>query len=470
MSVPLQQLFQKLTQQSPQTQGGSTAAAPTAPAQTQPQMQTQTQPDDNGSDAAPAAPSPAEPDTAPAATTEPPPPVSSAKTGYVTPFIDEPEPASEAAPATAAKPAAEPKRAAAPESAVEPESSAEPEPIAAPEPTTEPASVAEPIPAAESAPVAEPEPAPATPSPLPQEPAGAERMGERCMRAGLLTAEQVQRIVELQRTHHLRFGQAAVQLGFLSDAVVQRVLAEQYRYATLPAAGHAASLALPIAQSPFSPEAEAIRQLRSELSILLAGQTPISIAVVSPGEKEGKTYLAMSLAIAFAQTGRRTLLINANLRPSGQHADLLGPVQTLGLSSFLAGRMALPQGRPVPGFPALHVLDAGPTPPNPLELLREPTLEQLMDTLSKDFDTFIVDTPGATRSADAQTIARQCDTCVMVARKDVTPLAELEHSQRLLQTANVRLLGVVYNEFDPQRKTGAQPRGLLGRLRRWFGP
>lgn len=303
-----------------------------------------------------------------------------------------------------------------------------------------------------------------------QDQAGTERMGDRCMRAGLLTAEQVQRIIELQHSHQLRFGQAAVQLGFLSDAVVQQVLAEQYSYATAPAAGQSASLALPIAQSPLSPEAEAIRQLRSELSILLAGQTPTSIAVVSASENEGKTYLAMSLALAFAQTGRRTLLINANLRPSGQHADLLGPVQPLGLSSFLAGRIAMPQGRPVPGFAGLHVLDAGPTPPNPLELLREPTLKQLMDALSKDFDTFIVDTPGAARSADAQTIARQCDACIMVVRKDITPLAELEHSQHLLQTANVRLLGVVYNEFDPLRNVGVKPQGLLRRLSRWFRP
>lgn len=284
-----------------------------------------------------------------------------------------------------------------------------------------------------------------------------EKMGERFVRLGLLTEDQVQHVVQLQQAERLRFGQAAVKLGFVSEARVQSVLAEQYRYDYAPA--QQGNIQLAIAAAPFSREAEAIRQVRAEISIRLEDLPRIAVAVVSPDDNEGRAYLSASLALAFAQTGRRTLLVNANLRASGQD-DILGGASGAGLSSILAGRAPAGDSRAVPGFPTLGVLDAGPQPPNPAELLREPALDRLLAAYADQYEIFIVNTPAAAHSSDAQSIARQVDACVLVARKDVTSLSALTRTAEVLETAGVRVLGTVYNEYEPDA-----PQGWKDRLR-----
>lgn len=282
--------------------------------------------------------------------------------------------------------------------------------------------------------------------------AATERMGERFIRAGLLTEEQVQRVMALQTEKRLRFGQAAVQLGLVSEDSVRTVLAEQYNYA--PAApGRNSGITLPIAEHPYGAEAEAIRQLCAEISIALEDLDRMAIAIVGPGDGIGRTYLAASLAVAFSQMGQQTLLVNADLRSRGQ-GELLGEAGAYGLSSILAGRAEPGQVRDIPGYPTLAVLDAGPQPPNPTELLRQPGLRRVLQHYAERFEVFIIDTPEASETADAQSIARQADACLLVARKDVTELATLERTARLLQASGLRLLGTVYNEFDPSVRRG----------------
>ncbi|OZI30209.1 capsular biosynthesis protein [Bordetella genomosp. 10] len=307
------------------------------------------------------------------------------------------------------------------------------------------------------------ETAPAT-APLASAPSAmpAEKMGERFMRLGLLTEEQVRHVVQLQQSEGLRFGQAAVKLGFVSEDRVQSVLAEQYHYDYTPARQQNSGIPLAIAATPFSQEAEAIRQIRAEISIRLEGQPRIAVAIVSPDDSEGRAYLSASLAIAFAQTGRSTLFVNANLRASGQRPMLGNGPGSAGLSSVLAGRAAAGPARAIPGFAKLAVLDAGPQPPNPAELLREPALDNVLTAYAGSYEIFIVNTPAANHSPDAQSIARQVDACLLVARRDVTRLADLERTAQSLETAGVRVLGTVYNEYDLQ--AGSRPRGLLNRL------
>ncbi len=292
-----------------------------------------------------------------------------------------------------------------------------------------------------------------------------DKIGDRFVAAGLLTQEQVARIVERQHAENIRFGEAAKRLGLLSDEAIQSVLAQQFRYSAGMGATTRIDPSLVIAIAPFSPEAEAVRRVRAELSIRLAEMPKLAVAVVSPAEGEGKSYLAASLAIAYAQAGQRTLFINANLRASGQR-DLFGMRQQEGLSTMLAGRSAVVPGWPAPDFPGLNVLGAGPQPPNPLEILREPALERLLAGFSEEFDVFIVDTPAADVSSDAQVIARQVGQCLLVGRQHHTRLAGLERIQAEMQTAGVQTVGIVYNTFDPRQRRPVR-RGLLGRLQSW---
>jgi len=308
--------------------------------------------------------------------------------------------------------------------------------------------------------------APAVPSTPP------DKIGDRFVHAGLLTQDQVARVMERQQREGLRFGEAAVQLGLLSQADVQSVLSQQFRYATGAGPRTGLDPSLAIALAPYSEEAEAVRRVRAELSIRLSGLPKLAVAVVSPHDGEGKSYLATSLAIAYSQTGKRTLLVNANLRGSGQR-DWFGLNRQDGLSTMLAGRAPVSAGDPVPGFPLLHVIGAGPQPPNPLEILLEPALERLLTSFAEDFDVFIVDTPGASGSSDAQVIARQVGQCLLVGRQHVTRLEDLERTQVQLTTSGAQTVGIVYNTFDAGARAaapgaGGGKAGAPGILRRWL--
>ncbi|RKP53597.1 CpsD/CapB family tyrosine-protein kinase [Pararobbsia silviterrae] len=286
-----------------------------------------------------------------------------------------------------------------------------------------------------------------------------ERMGDRFVRAGLLTREQVQRVIELQNSRNLRFGQAAVQLGFVSEQMVSAVLAEQYQY-DVSTLTRPVELPLAIASEPFGQEAEAVRQLRTMVSMRMAEQRHFSLAVISPGAGAGSTYLASSLAVAFAQVGRKTLLVNADLHKGGQR-ELMGKPLANGLSGMLAGRHEVGAVRTVPGIASLGILDAGPQPPNPAELLRDASLQRVLGGYMDQFEIFIVKTPPTNESGDALLIARQVDACLLVARKDRTRTSELEQTAALLGGANVKLLGTVYNEYEP-------PEARTGWLRGWL--
>lgn len=298
----------------------------------------------------------------------------------------------------------------------------------------------------------------------------ADQMGSRFIEAGLLTAAQVERVVELQKVGNLRFGEAAVRLGLLTEQNVQMVLSEQFNYATALVPSDSLDKSLDIALSPFGIEAEAIRQIRAELSIRLSQQEKISLAIVSAVEGEGKSYLAASLALAFSQMGKRTLLIDANMRSPTQHL-LFGLENKTGLSTILAGRTAVSAGSLAKGFPHLRVLNAGPQPPNPLEILLQPALTKLMQELANDFDVFIVDTPAVQVSSDAQTIAQQAGMCLLVARQHHSDLAALRNTEAQMKTSGTQIIGTVYNAFAEKEQldpNAGKLKKYWQRLRKWL--
>lgn len=284
-------------------------------------------------------------------------------------------------------------------------------------------------------------------------PSSSDPMGERFIRAGLLTPAQVEQIMRLQSMEHLRFGEAAVKLGLLEQEKVLAVLNEQFNYATALASSTALSSSLAIAHAPSSAEAEAIRKIRSAMLALIAGRPAFSIAIASPRAGEGRTYLAASLAIAFSQSGQKAVLVNADLRTTAaNHLYGLAPAQDSGrplpgLSTILAGRAELQELPAVPGFPSLSVLDAGPLPPNPQELLNEPRLRNLIQTLHQTYEIVIVDTPPARDSQDASIIVRQSDACILVGRKDRSKLREMASLRDALLNTRTQLAGVVYNTY-----------------------
>lgn len=266
--------------------------------------------------------------------------------------------------------------------------------------------------------------------------------------AGKLTAEGAEHILRLQKEQGLRFGEAAVRLGLVTEEDIRFALSRQFDYPyVLPGDGKLSD-ELIAAFNPFSPQVEALRGLRSQLMLRWFTGEPEkkALAVVSPGRGEGRSYLAANLAIVFSQLGEHTLLIDADMRHPRQH-ELFNLANKSGLSSILGGRGEANAVERIPAFQDLSILPAGATPPNPQELLGRPMFSRLLEELAGEFDVIIVDTPALECGADAQTIAVRAGAGLLLARKNHTALDALQQLSADLRHATANVVGVVLNDF-----------------------
>ena len=272
-------------------------------------------------------------------------------------------------------------------------------------------------------------------------------IGALLMDAGRITPEAAERILKLQKDKNLRFGEAAVELGLLTEDDIQHVLSQQYDYPYLMPGDECVSEEVVAAFKPFSPVVEQLRALRSQLMLRWfdAEVGHKVLAVVSAGRAEGRSFTAANLAVVFSQLGERTLLIDADLRNPRQH-NLFRLENKLGLSSLLAGRAELAEATiRIPGLIDLSVLPAGATPPNPQELLARPAFNALMATAAGQYDIVVVDTPAGTDTADSQTIAARTRGAVVIARKDVSSAPAMKTFVSSLQHGGVAVIGTVLN-------------------------
>lgn len=266
--------------------------------------------------------------------------------------------------------------------------------------------------------------------------------------SGRLTPEAAERILKLQKEQGMRFGDAAIQLGLLSEDDIQQALSRQYDYPYLMPGDDRIGEEVVAAFKPFSPIVEQLRALRSQLMLRWfdaeAGHKTMSI--VSPGRGEGRSFTAANLAVVFSQLGERTLLIDADLRNPSQH-KLFRLSNKLGLSSLLAGRAEQAETvTRISGLIDLSVMPAGATPPNPQELLSRPIFNALMASLQGQYDIIIVDTPAGAESADCQAIAARTRGALVVARKDLSSAPQVQTLVASLQNAGVAVVGSVLNK------------------------
>ena len=271
--------------------------------------------------------------------------------------------------------------------------------------------------------------------------------------SGRLSPEGAERVLRLQKQEGKRFGDAAIALGLVNHEDIRFALAGQFEYRYLPAGDTSVSPDLVAAFAPFSPAAEQLRALRSQLMLrCFDGELQRRpLAVVSPGRGEGRSFLAANLAIAFSQLGERTLLIDADLRTPRQH-ELFRLPPSSGLSGLLSGRSDGEAIRAVPSLQGLSVLPAGVVPPNPQELLGRAAFSQLLDSLCSAYDVVIIDTPAAGDFADAQTVAVRAGLALLVARNDQSSLADLAELARCLQQSGAALVGSVLNDVDERKR------------------
>jgi capsular exopolysaccharide synthesis family protein len=175
------------------------------------------------------------------------------------------------------------------------------------------------------------------------------------------------------------------------------------------------------------------------------GEPRAALCLASPDVGDGKSFLAANLAVAFSQTGARTLLIDADMRRPRQH-QIFGLDSSNGLSAVLAGRARGTAIQPVPDLPSLFVMPVGVVPPNPLELLQRAAFGLLLRELLGKFDHVVVDSPALSRGADARVIAARSGSVVAVGRKGRSRLSAMSAMLGILARSRARVRGLVLNE------------------------
>ncbi|WP_164232957.1 polysaccharide biosynthesis tyrosine autokinase [Microbacterium hydrocarbonoxydans] len=199
---------------------------------------------------------------------------------------------------------------------------------------------------------------------------------------------------------------------------------------------------LVVASDPQDPIAEAYRTLRTNVRFLFPRGEPGVFVVTSSGPGEGKTTTASNLAIAFAETGQRVALVDADMRLP-RVAERFGIEGGIGLSDVLAGRVAVGDVIQRWGRGALFVLPAGTIPPNPAELLGSPAMSHLVDELTSVFDVVIIDSPPTLLVTDAAVVSRFATGTILVAAAGTTTKPRLADAVTRIEAADSRVLGSV---------------------------
>jgi chain length determinant protein tyrosine kinase EpsG len=271
-------------------------------------------------------------------------------------------------------------------------------------------------------------------------------LGEIFRETRKLDADQIEAILAYQRQHGVLFGEAAVALKLVEDSDVLWALSRQFHYPYALEGRKQFNPELITATTPFSSVSETFRSIRSQLIRRFEQDSERrALAVVSADAGDGKTFVAANLAIAFSQLGRRTLLIDADMRSPRLH-KVFGIDNSRGLSSILSGRLSARVLTPVTDLPSLFVLPVGVAPPNPLELLESPAFGLLIRELLGKFDHVIVDSPSAITGADAGVIAARCGAFVSVARQGRTRMDSMFELVQSLRDTTTQSLGFVLNE------------------------
>lgn len=191
---------------------------------------------------------------------------------------------------------------------------------------------------------------------------------------------------------------------------------------------------------------EALRSLRTGLhfTLMQARNNIMMVSGVSPGI--GKSFISANLAAVLASGGKRTLLIDADLRKGYLHYTLLNGKNVLGLADVLSGRFPVQECiSPVPEVDGLDLLARGVAPSTPAELLMKPQLETLLTWASEHYDLVLLDTPPVLAVTDAAILGRFCGTSLLVVRFEENSVRQTEVSIRRFQQSGVEITGAVLN-------------------------
>ncbi|MFM9427800.1 tyrosine-protein kinase Etk/Wzc [Variovorax sp. GrIS 2.14] len=202
---------------------------------------------------------------------------------------------------------------------------------------------------------------------------------------------------------------------------------------------------------PHSYPVETLRGLRVSLKIAMAEASNNRILVTGATPGIGKSFIASNFALLLAQTGKRVLLINADLRKR-EPRGIFGLKQEGGLSELLSGKLRMQESIHAQVRPNLDVLTTGQLPRMPADMLESKAFILALDMLSSRYDHLVIDTAPVLVAADAAAVAPACGVVLLVARADKTKLEELNESVRRLAQAGTPINGVLFNGMNFNRR------------------
>lgn len=191
---------------------------------------------------------------------------------------------------------------------------------------------------------------------------------------------------------------------------------------------------------------EAFKTLRTNIEF--SGERVKVVALTSATPNEGKSSVSFNLAISFAQAGKKTLLIDADLRKSVMKSRYRKGNVKYGLTNYLVGQKMFSEvvcGSDEPNF---YMIFAGPVPPNPSELLGGAKFKKMVEECAKNFDVIIIDTPPIGSVIDAAVVSKVTDGVIIVMESGAISYRFARKIKEQLEVAGAKILGCVLNKVQ----------------------
>ncbi len=256
---------------------------------------------------------------------------------------------------------------------------------------------------------------------------------------------------------------AGVLLAFLVDALDTSVkdAEEAEKLFKLPVLGLAPNMEMEDGQAETSPLdwmqnnfpfSERIKTITTSILLSSPESPPSTIAITSSLPGEGKTTIASSIAVSLAALGKKTLILDGDLR-KGKIRDMFKIPEEHGLSSVLTGHIPLKEAIVSTQIPMLYGLPSGPTPPNPVELLSSDRMREVLETLTREFKFIIIDTPPMVGISDPIILSSLSQKTILVLWAGKTSRKVVKESLDLLRKNGIKPMGIVLNRIG-YRGTG----------------
>ncbi len=213
-----------------------------------------------------------------------------------------------------------------------------------------------------------------------------------------------------------------------------------------------------VARDPKAPISENFRALRTNLQFMNSSEENKQVLLITstfPGE--GKSWVSANVAIAFAQAGKKTCIVDVDLR-KGRTYSLFNVSPTPGVSNYLTGVNVDKEVKEISEFmqetelPNLYIIPPGNIPPNPSELLISPKMKRMLAELRNTVDVIVLDGTPCELVTDSTIVSRMVDQTIIVVAHNSTKMEDLKKTQRAIENAGGKVTGIVLNKVPVSAK------------------